>query len=69
MTDDPCAADPTTADIAALAARRGLTLDAADLADMTAACGVMRRLVAMLPRDLPYAAEPAHVFPPRGRDR
>jgi hypothetical protein len=63
MTHDP-STGPTADDVAALAARRGLKLDAADLADMGEAVRVMRQLVALLPRDLPYAAEPAHIFPP-----
>jgi hypothetical protein len=51
--------------IAAAAESAGLTLTDDQLADLVTACRAFAPVLARLPRDLPFSAEPAHVFDPR----
>jgi Asp-tRNA(Asn)/Glu-tRNA(Gln) amidotransferase A subunit family amidase len=56
---------PAAQPMAALARRFGLTLDDALMASWAETDRSVRESAALLPRDLPYAIEPAHIFPPR----
>ena len=58
---------PKAEPVAAMARRAGLTLDAALMASTAEADRANRDALARIPRDLPYEAEPAHVFHPSRR--
>jgi Asp-tRNA(Asn)/Glu-tRNA(Gln) amidotransferase A subunit family amidase len=59
---------PKPAPLAAMAGRAGLTLDAALMASTEEADRANRAALQRIPRDLPYEAEPSHLFhPSRGR--
>ena len=64
----PAPALPKSASIAAIARRAGLSLDAALTASTIEADRANRDALRRIPRDLPYEAEPAHVFRPSRRD-
>ena len=51
--------------IKATAEAAGLTLTDEQLADLVAAYRAYAPALARLPRNLPFSAEPAHVFDPR----
>jgi len=55
----------STESIRAIADAAGLRLSDAEFADLVAAYRLYEPLLARLPRDWPYSAEPAHVFDPR----
>jgi hypothetical protein len=54
-----------TETIKAIAEAAGLKLTDEQFADLVAAHRLYEPVLARLPRDWPYAAEPAHVFDPR----
>jgi hypothetical protein len=54
-----------TETIRAIAEAAGLKLTDEQFADLVAAYRLYEPVLARLPRDWPYAAEPAHVFDPR----
>lgn len=51
--------------IKAIAAAAGLKLNEEQFGDLVAAYHAYKPVLARLPRDWPYATEPAHVFDPR----
>jgi len=51
--------------IRTIAEAAGLKLTEEQFADLVAAYRLYEPVLARLPRDWPYAAEPAHVFDPR----
>jgi hypothetical protein len=55
----------STEAIAAIAQNAGLRLNDEQFADLVAAYRLYEPVLARLPRDWPYATEPAHVFDPR----
>lgn len=54
-----------TETIRAIAEAAGLKLTDEQFADLVAAYRLYEPVLARLPRDWPYATEPAHVFDPR----
>lgn len=60
---------PSAQPMAALARRFGLTLDDALMASWAETDRSVQESARLLPRDLPYSVEPAHIFPPRGPAR
>jgi hypothetical protein len=54
-----------TETIRTIAEAAGLKLTDEQFADLVAAYRLYEPVLARLPRDWPYAAEPAHVFDPR----
>ncbi|MSP49981.1 MAG: amidase [Alphaproteobacteria bacterium] len=58
---------PKPEPVAAMARRAGLTLDAALAASTAEADRANKDALKRIPRDLPYAAEPSHVFHPSRR--
>jgi len=54
-----------TETIKAIAEAAGLKLTDEQFADLVAAYRLYEPVLARLPRDWPYSAEPAHVFDPR----
>ena len=51
--------------IQAIAASAGLTLTDEQFEDLVASYRIYEPVLARLPRESPYSAEPAHVFDPR----
>ena len=56
--------EATPDEVLTLARNAGLDLPEPYAGEIVAAYGHLQRLLARLPRDLPMAAEPAHVFRP-----
>jgi hypothetical protein len=52
-------------DIRTIARMAGLTLSEQQFEDLVAGYRLYEPVLARLPRDLPFSAEPAHVFDPR----
>lgn len=61
MSDDTL----STETIKAIAEAAGLRLSKEQFADLVASYRLYEPVLARLPRDWPFAAEPAHVFDPR----
>ena len=60
------AKDPTSREeIRTVTKMAGLTLSDQQFDDLVAAYRIYEPILERLPRDLPYSAEPAHIFDPR----